>query len=158
MENATKALLIAASVLIAIILISLVMIVLNRASEVDTSQSLTSAEIAAINSKFEMYVGVQKGGTVRTLLEYAMDQNEYLDGGRDINQGINIRSNVEELINAYPNIAGWKSALTDRSYGLRYTSNITKLRNIINLNKKYKIWYTYINGLVHEIHIDNPDT
>ena len=57
MENATKALLIAAAVLIAIILISLGLAVVRQGQEAVQDADLSEAEATQFNSKFTMYEG-----------------------------------------------------------------------------------------------------
>ena len=64
MENATKALLIAAAVLVAILIISLGLVVYNMAAEtVNNSANLSEYEIQAFNEKFTKYVGDNVSGT-----------------------------------------------------------------------------------------------
>jgi type III secretory pathway component EscT len=60
MENATKALLIAAAVLIAVLLISLVMGVLNSGAEQVDNADLSEYEIQQFNDKFNKYVEENK--------------------------------------------------------------------------------------------------
>lgn len=57
MENATKALLIAAAVLIAIILISLGLAVVRQGQEAVQDADLSEAEATQFNSKFTVYEG-----------------------------------------------------------------------------------------------------
>lgn len=77
MENATKALLIAAAVLIAIILISLgVSIVSSAQDQINQSSSaLDTAEIESFNSKFRSYEGSSVSGTKCKTLARAIVQN-----------------------------------------------------------------------------------
>ena len=51
MENATKALLIAAAVLIAILIISLGIVIYNQASETVKSVNMSSQEVQAFNDQ-----------------------------------------------------------------------------------------------------------
>lgn len=76
MENATKALLIAAAILIAILIISLSLVVYRMASETMGSVNLSEAEMAAFNGKFEPSSGNRKSGaTVNGLLTTVMSHN-----------------------------------------------------------------------------------
>ncbi len=78
MENATKALLIAAAVLVAIIIISLgVAIVSSAKGQVDqASTALSGAEIDAFNSKFDNYEGDSVSGTrVNALINAVFSHN-----------------------------------------------------------------------------------
>ena len=76
MENATKALLIAAAVLIAILIISLGLVVYNKASETMDSVDMSGQEIQAFNEKFTKYAGDSVRGTeVNALLKTAVNNN-----------------------------------------------------------------------------------
>lgn len=71
MENATKALLIAGSVLIAIVLIAVGLRILQSTSgTVDQVESVsTSMEISIFNSQYTQYAGNIKGTELRALLQ-----------------------------------------------------------------------------------------
>ena len=76
MENATKALLIAAAVLIAILIISLGIVIYNQASETVSSVNMSGQEIQAFNDQFLKYDGTGKRGTeVNALLKTALNNN-----------------------------------------------------------------------------------
>lgn len=82
MENATKALLIAAAVLVAIIIISLgVSIVTSARDQISqSSNALDSAEVEAFNSKFKTYEGASVSGTkVRSLANAVIQSNQSQD-------------------------------------------------------------------------------
>ena len=78
MENATKALLIAAAVLVAILIISLGLAVYNMAAETVNSQNFSQQEVQAQNEKFARYNGTNKRGSevnamLKTVLQSNMD-------------------------------------------------------------------------------------
>lgn len=76
MENATKALLIAAAVLIAILIISLGLVIYNQASETIDSVNMTGQQIQAFNDQFLKYDGSGKRGTeVNALIKTALNNN-----------------------------------------------------------------------------------
>lgn len=77
MENATKALLIAAAVLVAILIISLGLVIYNRASEtVGTAGDLNEYQIQQFNEKFLRYNGKDITGTdVNVMIKTAMNHN-----------------------------------------------------------------------------------
>ena len=84
MENATKALLIAAAVLVAILIISLGLVVYNMASETIDSVNFSGQEVTAFNDKFTQYEGKKVRGSevnamLRTVLNSNMQSNA--DGG-----------------------------------------------------------------------------
>ena len=57
MENATKALLIAAAVLVAIIIISITLVIVNQGQEAASGADLSELEAAEFNAPFLMYEG-----------------------------------------------------------------------------------------------------
>ena len=75
MENATKALIIAAAILIAIVLISIGVFVLRQGQDAMKSADMSEAQIMAFNSKFETYSGTQRGSQVNALLDRVIASN-----------------------------------------------------------------------------------
>ncbi len=76
MENATKALLIAAAVLVAILIISLGLAVYNKASSATDSADLSATEIQAQNEKFTKYEGTnRRGSEVNALIQTVLNNN-----------------------------------------------------------------------------------
>lgn len=76
MENATKALLIAAAVLVAILIISLGLVVYNMAAETVNGQNLSQQEVQAQNDKFVRYDGTNKRGSeVNAMLKTVLQSN-----------------------------------------------------------------------------------
>ena len=69
MENASKALIIAGAILLAILLISLGIMVFNNASETANNNGLSEQEMTTFNSKFLKYEGEIKGSEVKTLIQ-----------------------------------------------------------------------------------------
>lgn len=76
MENASKALIIAAAILLAISIISLGMIVYQQASEVTKTSNLSDVEILNFNEKFTSFEGSNvRGNEVNTLLSKIAQNN-----------------------------------------------------------------------------------
>ena len=76
MENATKALLIAAAVLVAILIISLGLVIFNMGSEVIGSVDISSTEVEAHNNQFKQYEGEKvRGSTVNAMLGTVLTNN-----------------------------------------------------------------------------------
>lgn len=76
MENATKALLIAAAVLVAILIIGLGLTVYNMASETMDSVNMSGQEITAFNDEFQQYNGTSKRGSeVNAMLKTVLNNN-----------------------------------------------------------------------------------
>lgn len=75
MENASKALIIAGAILLAILIISLGIMIYSQASNAINNGGMSDAEVTAFNQKFTKYQGHQKGSTVRTLVQEVMSNN-----------------------------------------------------------------------------------
>lgn len=76
MENATKALLIAAAILVAILIISLGLVVYNMAAETVQNVNMSDQEIKAFNDQFTRYQGdSQTGSTVNALVQTTLTNN-----------------------------------------------------------------------------------
>lgn len=76
MENASKALIIAGSILVSIVIITLgVMIVSNVMDTINNSSNLSEQEILAYNSPFEAYLGTKSGTQVRALCDKIRNHN-----------------------------------------------------------------------------------
>ena len=82
MENATKALLIAAAILIAIVVITLGVFVLGKGSTlVKENSDMSDVEISTYNSKFEAYLGTNvRGAQVKQLIS-AVNQHNQANAG-----------------------------------------------------------------------------
>ena len=75
MENASKALIIAGAILLAILIISLGILIYNQASGVVTDNSMDEVSIQTFNNKFLQYAGEQKGTALRSLLSQIQASN-----------------------------------------------------------------------------------
>lgn len=75
MENASKALIIAGAILLAILIISLGILIYNQASGVVTNNSMDEVSIQTFNNKFLQYAGEQKGSAVRSLISQVEASN-----------------------------------------------------------------------------------
>ena len=72
MENASKALIIAASILVAILIVAMGVTIFNRAQNSADMTSLDTTEINMFNSKFERYTDNQLGSQVKSLISFAI--------------------------------------------------------------------------------------
>ena len=70
MENASKALIIAGAILLAILLISLGIMIFNQAQDTVTNSGMSEAELTAFNNKFLKYEGdAVKGTMVKSMVQ-----------------------------------------------------------------------------------------
>ena len=72
MENASKALIIAGSILVAIMIVAMGVTIFNKARGSADTTALDSTEITMFNQKFERFSGTQKGSNVKSLLSFAI--------------------------------------------------------------------------------------
>ena len=69
MENASKALIIAGAILLAILIISLGIGIFNQAQDTIGNGGMSKAEITTFNSNFTKYEGVRKGSDVKAMIQ-----------------------------------------------------------------------------------------
>ena len=94
MENASKALIIAGAILLAILIISLGIMIYNQASGVVNNNAMSEVEIQQFNEKFTQYEGDRvKGATVNTMLQAVLANNVSAD---DDNRRIEVTINRGE--------------------------------------------------------------
>ena len=80
MENASKALIIAGAILLAILIISLGIMIYNQASGVVNNNAMTEVEVTSFNQKFEQYFGDKvRGANVNSLVSAVNTNNMSTD-------------------------------------------------------------------------------
>ena len=75
MENASKALIIAGAILLAILIISLGILIYNQASSVVNDNAMSQVEVTQFNTQFTQYQGTQRGSAVRALYQEVLSNN-----------------------------------------------------------------------------------
>ena len=95
MENATKALLIAASVLIAILLISFGIYIYKISNEAVQGMDLSDQEVTQFNDQFTKYEGSRKRGTEINALISDVFQNN-LKHEDNVNQQIDLKVDLND--------------------------------------------------------------
>ena len=76
MENASKALIIAGAILLAILIISLGIMIYNQASGVVNNNAMSEVDISTFNNKFTQYEGTNvRGAQVNALLQQIATNN-----------------------------------------------------------------------------------
>ena len=139
MENASKALIMAGSILIALIIISLGIVVFrNMAGSVERNANLTQEQISAFNSKITPYLGKNVSGSqVNALIQLA----------RAINQKANNEKNDAQCISITNSSGGYlvkkdnsevKSVETGTYYEVEGTADNNGLITQITVTPKRK--------------------
>ena len=97
MENASKALIMAGSILIAIIIISLgIMIFNNMSNSVKNESNLDKQQISAFNSKITPYIGESiSGSQVNTLIQLVRTINKKADNENNSTRKIKINNSYD---------------------------------------------------------------
>ena len=75
MENASKALIIAGAILLAILLISLGIMIFNQAQDTVSNSGMSQAEMQAFNNKFLKYEGTRTGSDIKSLISEVLASN-----------------------------------------------------------------------------------
>ena len=100
MENASKALIIAGAILLAILLISLGIMIFNQAQDTVNNSGMTQAEITAFNNKFLKYEGTQKGSVVKSLINEVLATNQTLSDSEKVKVTVTKKGNGTAIASA----------------------------------------------------------
>ena len=99
MENATKALLIAAAVLIAILIISLGLVVYNTSAETVNSANLSQQEVQSANEKFARYnVENKRGSEVNAMLQTVLNANIDAAAAKETGRQVSVTLDNSEIL------------------------------------------------------------
>ena len=142
MENASKALIIAGSILVSIVIITLgVMIVSNVTETIQKNSSLTEQEIATYNEPFQAYLGTKSGTQVKALLDKVRNHNGA--NPDDVSRHIQVLESNAENVTEAPS-----SAVA--------ASTINNIKNKIQSGRTYTVTLGYDShsGLVVAVGIE----
>ena len=89
MENASKALIIAGAILLAILLISLGIMIFNQAQDTVSNSGMSEAEITAFNNKFLKYEGDIKGTMVKAMIQEVNATNSEAEQSDGVKVSVN---------------------------------------------------------------------
>ena len=135
MENASKALIIAGAILLAILIISLGIFIFNQASEITKSNNLNEVEILNFNEKFKSFEGENvRGGEVNSLLNRVVQNNvaNQTDESKQVDVTID-STPYEKKLEAIPKVQTGKTykveCKTDKKTGLVTTVEITTIKS-----------------------------
>ena len=157
MENASKALIIAGAILLAIVIISLGLIVVNNTRNTVDTSNLNEQEIQSFNSKFTAYEGSNVGGSrVNTLIQQVIATNQALvNDGKDTYCCLSIDSTgtLRGKIGA-STVNEWN--LTDcetRCANNTFANGAPGAATSVKVGKNYQVNIEYKNGLVKLIRV-----
>lgn len=140
MENATKALTMAASVLIAIMVIALIYLLVNKLSEVSKQDEmqLKAEQTAEFNKEFESYEKpLMRGTEVITVINKAINNNQrYIDEqNNQIHVEVTLISDIEATDEADKKINILAGTYTENSE--EYDLIVNNLETVKILKRKY---------------------
>ena len=129
MENASKALIIAGAILLAILLISLGIMIYNQAQNTVNNSGMSQAEIQAFNNKFTKYEAAseQPGSVVKSLVNEAISSN-----ADTTTPGVAVTLGGTQIVSV---------------------DNTTATTNGVDTKKTYKVSLSYTDGYVSTIAI-----
>ena len=119
MENASKALIIAGAILLAILLISLGIMIFNQAQDTVDNSGMSQAEITAFNNKFLKYEGTQKGSVVKSLVNEVISNN-----ANSSNATVELKDKDDK------NITTTSAILTDKTYDVTLSYENGRVKTI----------------------------
>ena len=139
MENASKALIIAAAILIAIVLITLGVYVIGVGQDQIKNSGMSDIEITTFNQKFTKYMGTQKGSTIRTMVQEVMSNNNSDEASDETRVSIN---------------SGAESALVSLS---NEENKEPSYSSAFKNTKTYYVDFDYTNGRVTNITVEEKE-
>lgn len=150
MENASKALLIAGAILLAILIIAIGMFIYNSAQATvnDSMTSLSTQEIDAFNNQFVSYEQEQTGSNVKALIgRLIANSNTYID------ESAKVPNVIYTAGQSGGNINYTQSDSVDGDNS-GYVASLGTLRNGIENKHKYWIEFTYgSSGIITDVTI-----
>lgn len=151
MENASKALIIAGSILLAILIIAMGVMIFNNAKNAADTSTFDTAEINMFNQKFERYSNNQLGSQVKSLISFAISN---ASTNKDEPSKLPTVIFVDET-GTDTKVEGQMKASDDNE---TYIDGLGKIRNVIKSTHNYKVTLDYAStGLIDKITIDyNP--
>ena len=145
MENASKALIIAGAILLAIVLVSLGVLVINNAkNNITSGGDMTEATIEAFNTKISQYCGTKKSGTQMNSLMSAISSSNGAQNNKDSQHYISIK--VESTAEAGSSVGAQTITITKNSSNVEYP--------VFSNSQLYTATYTTsVDGYINEVTI-----
>ena len=120
MENASKALIIAGAILLAILLITLGILVYNQAAGVINSNAMSEVEQQQFNQKFTQYEGVQTGVTLRSLAQTVLSNNISDQDETGGDRQVTFETSEGTIVNANTQTSDTSSIATGGRYNVTF--------------------------------------
>ena len=132
MENASKALIIAGAILLAILIISLGIMIYNQASGVVNNNAMNEVDISTFNNKFTQYEGTNvRGSQVKALVQQVVTNN--ISNSEDASRKVQINST--DVTSASSVKIGENAISTGKTYTVTTSTGSTGLVNNIIISE-----------------------
>lgn len=142
MENASKALIIAGAILLAILLISLGILIFNQAQDTVNNSGMSEAEIAAFNNKILKYEGdAQPGSVVKSLVNEIIATNK-VQSETSSGRGITVTLTDSKI-----------TGVNDKKVVDPSVTAETTATNDIKTSKTYKVEVKYSKGVITQVNL-----
>lgn len=137
MENASKALIIAGSIILAIMIISLSVFLFNKFKDsTENSVNMTEAEINAFNSKITPYFGdAVQGSKVNSLLQYCLSVNMSAQNSGDTNKCLTVKDNSGTVMIGPTSTSYTRVSTGNNYYSIKCTNYNKGMINEITITK-----------------------
>lgn len=147
MENASKALIMAGAILIAIMIISLGILVFSRmSSSAKSAANMDEQEIANFNSKLTPYIGQNVNGSqVNALIQLVISIDKSAESAKDTTKVVSIEYPIDDAE------SNKNTIYVDESGAVKETHEEYPKRVITGDGKFYKVEAKYKDGLIREI-------
>lgn len=142
MENATKALMIAGAILVALLIIGIAMAIYTNSQGVfsNVNSRMSQQEIQVFNQQFENYEGTQSGSSVKALIGTILTNNSVADqNGEEEEKAVSLT------------IDGGKAKEAKTS------AELSSARTEIIAGKKYTVEFEYKDGLINKVTVKLAD-
>ncbi|HIT70981.1 MAG TPA: hypothetical protein IAD08_03595 [Candidatus Scatovivens faecipullorum] len=151
MENASKALLIAGAILLAILIIAIGMFIYNSAQSTinNSMQSMSTQEVQAFNNEFMSFEGRQTGSNIKSMIGTLIaNANTYRD------EPTKIPGVVFDKVNNSKESSVLRADVPEASQPQSYINSLNTIRN--SVEPKHQYWVSITNqdnGLIDGIYV-----
>ena len=135
MENASKALIIAGAILLAILIIALGVYIFNQARSATNMDDLSNQQVEAHNATFQNYEGTINGTQAKALIDAIRNNNQRMPDLGDIavdgvsGTGITDMTKLAEEKNSYEATSQYVVTITDyQQTAGQYQGYVTKIK------------------------------
>lgn len=151
MENASKALIIAGAILLSIAIIGIGMYVYQMAAGTIEGANMSQQQVAAYNSEFTKYEGIQTGATVKTLFDTVISHNTA--NSDDTSKLISIKNTVTSTGTTSGTACTGLTNIPDTTEPTK-SEDLTRFKGYIKSGYKYRVAFDYTaSGMIKQFSV-----